>query len=419
MRRSGAAWSCPGTGRGVVVVQKRKLIEVALPLEAINRESAREKSIRHGHPSTLHLWWARRPLAAARAVLFAQLVDDPSSRPERVPDRGGSARRARAPARHHRAARRVGEHTRRAAARRGARGDPEVDRRQPAADPRPVRRRRHDPARGPAPRSGGARLRPQPGRRAHQQGADRDPAEVRGPAARCSPASPTPRSAAGRAPRASPPTSAPTASGCATRRRGASATSTHRRRSPTARGDRHRLDLGADRHLPEPRLRHRDAARALLVARQEEGQGGVRRPDRRGRPDAPERQAGRVRDRSRLAGAPTRTTTGRSGGPAHVCVACGRRCHSTTFAPKAGPAARRSSSWRSSPRATGGASTSPPTREHDCSALRSSPPDRPDGEHPAQTLEASRRPTYGLTEWADLFTNRQLLALTTFSDLVA
>lgn len=56
---------------------KKKLIEVALPLEEINKESAREKSIRHGHPSTLHLWWARRPLAACRAVLFAQLVDDP------------------------------------------------------------------------------------------------------------------------------------------------------------------------------------------------------------------------------------------------------------------------------------------------------------------------------------------------------
>lgn len=63
------------------MAEKRKLIEVALPLEAINAESAREKSIRHGHPSTLHLWWARRPLAAARAVLFAQLVDDPSSDP--------------------------------------------------------------------------------------------------------------------------------------------------------------------------------------------------------------------------------------------------------------------------------------------------------------------------------------------------
>jgi putative DNA methylase len=57
---------------------KKKLIEVALPLEAINKEAAREKSIRHGHPSTLHLWWARRPLAACRAVLFASLVDDPS-----------------------------------------------------------------------------------------------------------------------------------------------------------------------------------------------------------------------------------------------------------------------------------------------------------------------------------------------------
>ena len=64
---------------------RKKLIEVALPLEAINVESAREKSIRHGHPSTLHLWWARRPLAACRAVLWASLVDDPSSWPEKFP----------------------------------------------------------------------------------------------------------------------------------------------------------------------------------------------------------------------------------------------------------------------------------------------------------------------------------------------
>ncbi len=63
----------------------KKLIEVALPLEAINKASAREKSIRHGHPSTLHLWWARRPLAAARAVIFAQMVDDPSSLPDLFP----------------------------------------------------------------------------------------------------------------------------------------------------------------------------------------------------------------------------------------------------------------------------------------------------------------------------------------------
>ncbi|MFE9927740.1 DUF1156 domain-containing protein [Streptomyces sp. NPDC005533] len=73
----------PGTPSGSV--PRRKLIEVSLPLEDINAESAREKSIRHGHPSTLHLWWARRPLAAARAVLFAQLVDDPSSHPALFP----------------------------------------------------------------------------------------------------------------------------------------------------------------------------------------------------------------------------------------------------------------------------------------------------------------------------------------------
>ena len=67
------------------MTNRKKLIEVALPLDLINRAAAREKSIRHGHPSTLHLWWARRPLAAARAVIFAQMVDDPSSRPELFP----------------------------------------------------------------------------------------------------------------------------------------------------------------------------------------------------------------------------------------------------------------------------------------------------------------------------------------------
>ncbi len=74
---------------------KRKLIEVALPLEAINRESVREKSIRRGHPSTLHLWWARRPLAACRAVLFAQLVDDPSAHPDRFPTEEDQAKERR------------------------------------------------------------------------------------------------------------------------------------------------------------------------------------------------------------------------------------------------------------------------------------------------------------------------------------
>ena len=69
-----------------MTVTHKKLIEVALPLEAINKASAREKSIRHGHPSTLHLWWARRPLAAARAVIFAQMVDDPSASPDLFKD---------------------------------------------------------------------------------------------------------------------------------------------------------------------------------------------------------------------------------------------------------------------------------------------------------------------------------------------
>ena len=75
-----------------MTTSRKKLIEVSLPLEAINKASAREKSIRHGHPSTLHLWWARRPLAACRAVLFAQLVDDPSAWPEEFPTEEDQAR---------------------------------------------------------------------------------------------------------------------------------------------------------------------------------------------------------------------------------------------------------------------------------------------------------------------------------------
>ena len=71
---------------------RKKLIEVALPLDAINRAAAKEKSIRHGHPSTLHLWWARRPLAAARAVVFAQMVDDPSACPDEFPTEAEQAR---------------------------------------------------------------------------------------------------------------------------------------------------------------------------------------------------------------------------------------------------------------------------------------------------------------------------------------
>ena len=88
----------PGPGRpgplGLlpVTLRRRKLIQVSSPLDAINRASVREKSIRHGHPSTLHLWWARRPLAAYRAVLSAQLVDDPLAWPEEFPTEEDQAR---------------------------------------------------------------------------------------------------------------------------------------------------------------------------------------------------------------------------------------------------------------------------------------------------------------------------------------
>src|SRR6266496_4039711 len=69
----------------MTTMYKKKLIEVALPLEKINIASADEQSSRQGHQSTLHLWWSRKPMATARAVIFAQMVDDPSSHPELFP----------------------------------------------------------------------------------------------------------------------------------------------------------------------------------------------------------------------------------------------------------------------------------------------------------------------------------------------
>ena len=65
--------------------RRKKLIETGIPLIYINEQSSREKSLRHGLPSTLHLYWARRPLATTRSILFAQLVDDPSAHPDRFP----------------------------------------------------------------------------------------------------------------------------------------------------------------------------------------------------------------------------------------------------------------------------------------------------------------------------------------------
>ena len=65
------------TSTGAEPTYRRKLIEVDLPLDAINAESRKDASLAHGHPSTLHKWWARRPLATCRAALFASIVDDP------------------------------------------------------------------------------------------------------------------------------------------------------------------------------------------------------------------------------------------------------------------------------------------------------------------------------------------------------
>jgi hypothetical protein len=191
------------TSDATMTIIRKKLIEVALPLDAINAASAREKSIRHGHPSTLHLWWARRPLAAARAVIFAQMVDDPSAHPDRFPTEEAQARerqrlfalieelvrwenttneavlqRARDEiwqSWRDTCARRL---ARRPSARQGA-----VRPRQAARLPRPLRRRRRAAVGGAAAGAGGLRQRPEPGGGADQQGDDRDPAQVRRAAA--------------------------------------------------------------------------------------------------------------------------------------------------------------------------------------------------------------------------------------------
>ena len=169
---------------------KKKLIEVALPLEAINGESAREKSIRHGHPHPASVVGTS---AAGRLPgrPLRLLVDDPPAHPEQFPteeaqERSGSASSASS---------RSWSSGRTSTTRKcwtEARAEIlQSHRRQPAARARPLLRRRLHPPGGPAARAGGPRQRPQPGRRADQQGADRDPAQVRRPAARPSRAWPT------------------------------------------------------------------------------------------------------------------------------------------------------------------------------------------------------------------------------------
>ena len=129
---------------------KKKLIEVSLPLEEINKASAKEKSIRHGHPSTMHLWWARRPLAACRAVLFASLVDDPSSLPRPFPHRERSGAGAPMFARHYQRTGQVGQLEQSDGAGSSAARDSYIHRQQPAARARSVLWRRFDSARSAA-----------------------------------------------------------------------------------------------------------------------------------------------------------------------------------------------------------------------------------------------------------------------------
>jgi hypothetical protein len=193
-----------------------KLIEVALPLDVINREAAREKSIRHGHPSTLHLWWARRPWPHAALCCSP----NSSTTPRRIPI-GSRRRRRRTPSEsgfstssagscpgRHPTTRRVLEEARLRSV--GAT-------RTAAGHRRPVLRRRLNPARSATAGIGGTCQRPQSGRCTDHQGADRTAGQVRGPAT----------SASGRRARTEghphgghgsqglPRTSAGTASGCA------------------------------------------------------------------------------------------------------------------------------------------------------------------------------------------------------------
>ena len=172
------------------MVVRKKLIEVALPLEAINAASVREKSIRHGHPSTLHLWWARRPLAAARAVLFRPDGGRPLGSTGAVPHRRSPVPGAAAAVPHHRGVGEVGEHHQRDGPGSGAGGDSEelaaylrgesrpsqgggaVRPGQAPRLPRPICRGRLHTSGGPAPGSGSPRQRPQPGGGAHQQSHD-------------------------------------------------------------------------------------------------------------------------------------------------------------------------------------------------------------------------------------------------------
>ena len=255
---------------------KPKLIEVALPLGGHQpRVPAREKSIRHGHPSTLHLWWARRPLAACRAVLFAQLVDDPSAHPDKFPtEEEQKAERDRL----HGIIKRlvVWENIHDEKLLREAH---EEILKSTGGNPPPIL----DPFAG----GGSIPLEAQRlGLEAHAS--DLNPVavlinkaliEIPPKWAGHTPVFPGPlaSSCPGRERPASPRTYAATASGCATRPRSASAICT--RRSDVRRHGRTVIAWIWARTVTCPNPACAGRCRSFILARQEEGQGALRRPD--------------------------------------------------------------------------------------------------------------------------------------------
>ena len=359
---------------------KPKLIEVALPLEDINRESAREKSIRHGHPSTLHLWWARRPLAACRAVLFAQLVDDPSAHPEQFPtEEEQKAERERLHGIISRLV--VWENIHDEKLLREAH---EEILKSTGGNPPPIL----DPFAG----GGSIPLEAQRlGLEAHAS--DLNPVAVLINKALIE----IPPKWAGHAPvfpgAAAERMSWPGATGLAedVRRYGKWMRDEAEKRIghlyPKVKISRrglhgHRLDLGAHGHLPQPGLRRDDAAGQVVLAGQEEGQGALRHPD-------PGRQARPLRDRRpgwrspRGHGRPDRRGMPdlRHAGAAEL-----------TSAKRARRVGWARNSWRSRPKVSASDITSPRTRSTRKQRMSPRPDDVPEAELPEQRtrLHASK-----------------------------
>ena len=339
------------------------------------------------------------------------------SDPERFPTLEGAGGRADAPLRDHRAPRPVGEQHERGGPRGGPGRDPPLHRRQPAAGPRPVLRRRLDPARGPAPRPHRLRVGPQPGRRPHHEGAHRDPAEVRRTCRRSTPM----RAAAwvgtgpGRAPPGWPRTSAATAPGCATRRSAGSATCTRRSASPrSTAAARRRSSPGSGRarslaRTPPAARQCRSSARSRSRRRGARRPGSSRVVDRRAKTVAFACPTGQRR-------APGWR---RSAGQGARCVVCEHTVRSDALRAE-GRAGRMGDQLHGDRRrrADSGRIYLPPTATSTRQSRASADPTGvPDDEPPRPGTRIPLQ-AYGMTDIADLFTARQLVALTTFSDLV-